>query len=296
MVDLDRLERLNRLRKSGALSDGEFQIQKSQLLADYAPQSRQDRLKWPWWALPFVVGAVVLGVLLIPNWRGAQPATGNSVASNETFDARAVKETTKVPPAASERPPAAPLAFATSGDVIGINPAFLEKRLGVPRRKNDAEAEFVIGGCSISYSLQGNEVTGFSVDVGPRCHPTIQGRLVTPQTTLGQLRAKEDWGSYVASCLTGCGNAADPTIDLFYPGSRATQFVGVSYVTDYNQVSSALEAWEKAVRRQQGLGEFDVPNDYDPFMCVTDPPAAVAPLIRSSRVRTVRVGRELLTC
>lgn len=66
--------------------------------------------------------------------------------------------------------------------------------------------------------------------------------------------ARSLWGTYIASCLSGCGNAADPTVDLSYPGSRSNQFLGIHYSAGYDQVSSALERWDKAVRAERGLG------------------------------------------
>ena len=97
----------------------------------------------------------------------------------------------------------------------------------------------------------------------------------------------------MASCLTGCGNAADPTIDLTFRGSRATAFISVAYSGGYEQVSTALDLWAKAVRRQQGLGEFDLPENYDAFSCVSKPPREVTSLLGRVKVTSISVSREL---
>lgn len=192
-----------------------------------------------------------------------------------------------------EKAAPAPLAFATSTEVLGLNPGYLEKRLGVPKEKKASYIVFEVGGCTISYGIDKGSVTRFDVDVSQNCQPTIQGVKVTPQTTYGQVFGREAWGKYLASCLYGCGNAADPIVYLTYPGSRATGFVSVNYATDYDQVSSALDLWEKAVRRQRGLGEFETPDDYEAFSCVSEPPAEVITLLRKARVRSVSLDQEV---
>jgi len=292
MADLDRLEQLNRLREAGALTGDEFEREKVRLLAAKGLKPLQ---KWyPLVAALLVAGAAALAFFLLPllqrNKEAAMTTSsveagsvaqrpGSSAASNEQFS--------------DDKTSRNLLAFATSEEVIGLNPAYLEKKFGIPREKGITDLTFDVGGCRISYGFEKNEVTSFQTDVGLHCQPSLRGLTITPQTTYAQLKERGAWGDYVASCLTDCGNAADPTIDLTYPGSRATAFIGVTYSGGYRQVSTALDLWEKAVRRQQGLKEFDLPENYDAFSCVSKPPREVASLLGRVKVTSIRVSREV---
>lgn len=296
-MDLDRLERLNRLRDSGALSNEEFQLEKAKVLRGVTSEKGHIQRRWLWWAVPIiVVGLIALVGVFVVDRRGDK-ADGKALAERSQAEGRIVSNSVEANVPTADAPTIAPpLAFATSTEVIGINPAFLQQRLGVPRETGDWGATYEVGGCTISYRFAKRAVTGFSVDLGPRCRPVIQGRQVSSTTTFAQLKKREPWGSYIASCLTSCGNAADPTIDLAYPGSRATQLVSVSYSTDYDQASKALDLWEQAVRREKGMDEFAMPDDFDAFMCVSNAPDEVESTLRNAKVRSVRVsgGSEAL--
>jgi|LauGreSuBDMM15SN_2_FD.fasta_scaffold14421_2 uncharacterized protein YgiM (DUF1202 family) len=189
-------------------------------------------------------------------------------------------------------PPVNNLSFATSDAVIGVNPAYLEQKLGVPREKSKGSSVFEVGGCTINYRYDDNGVTGFYLDITRSCQPTIRGRKVSPNTTFGSLLAMEKWGKYLASCLYSCGNAADPVIDLSYPGSRSTGFISISYSTDYDQSSVAMGVWEQSLRRSLGLGEFDTPEDTEAFSCVQNPPANVRKLLPRMTVKSVWVTND----
>jgi hypothetical protein len=187
---------------------------------------------------------------------------------------------------------AATLQFAVSPEAIGANPGYLEQRLGVPKVKTKYQLVFEVSGCRVDYGVEGNAVSSIDADVTASCQPTVQGMKITPSTTYGQIHRKEPSGTYIASCLSGCGNAADPTVDLSYPGSRSNQFLGIHYSAGYDQVSSALERWDKAVRAERGLGEFDTPDDYEAFSCVAGPPDDVSAQLEKVRVRHIQILDE----
>jgi len=288
MTDLRRLSELNTLREAGALTSGEFEQEKAKLLSS----KKFTRMASLAVALTLILGAVALWLLL--PLHSADPSNPTATAGPAATQAADGVWPSSV--AQSAQPGEDVLKFATSNEVIGINPAYLETKLGTPREKSNWRIVFDVSGCRISYDLENKEVTSFETDIDQRCHPTIGGVRITPQTTYGQLLHRDSVGGYVASCLTDCGNAADPTIDLSYPGSRATTFISIDYSADFDQVASALERWEQAVRQIQGLGPTDTAADFDTFMCVTDPPSDVLTLLANVKVTSVRVSRRTQAC
>ena len=297
---LSQLERLNRLREAGALSDSEFEDQKQAILAC---SSRSGSLR-PSLLIGAGVVAVIGAIILVLFWTRGGGGSGDRSAVASPVDPSQGGLAVLDAPTQSPTPEATPtasagdqLSIATSDQVIGTNPAYLEQRLGVPREKGAGYLVFELGGCTISYSASGNRITGFTVDVGPSCSPTIRGNRIGPRTTFGEILSRDNWGQFTADCLYGCGNAADPVIDLSYRGSRATNFISIRYSTSYDQASDALSLWEQGVRRELGMSEFESPLDYEPFNCVSNPPADARRLMPRMRVRSISVtGDEVGPC
>lgn len=295
--ELDQLERLNRLRQSGALTQQEFEQQKALILS--AAQPRAFRRLWPIVALVIllVVAAVTAGFAVLG--RSASKSASPSpvpVASAVSQNPEPPTETSKQPPrptpALADASSGALLRFATSFEVIGLNPAYLDRRLGVPRESWNDHRVFDVGGCRITYWARSNSVEGFHLEVGPSCQPIIEGKRIGPQTSFGSILRSKPGGEYFASCLYMCGNAADPTVDLVYGASRATGFISVSYLAEYSEVADAMDLWEKSIRRQQGLGENDWPVDSSLFSCVRRPPETVSRVLGRARVNMIFVSLE----
>jgi hypothetical protein len=320
MNNIENLERLNRLRESGALTEEEFYQEKLKLISGKSHDAQKQTFK-----IALLLGTIVVGVAALAAFLWQNQGKGDEILKPETaaigpskgtpsLETPAKKEDEILKPetAAIDLPKVIPslrapatndvstlkkaetalLTFATSTEVLGLNLGYLERRLGVPKEKRAGNIVFEVGGCTISYDIVESSVSSLDVNVSQNCQPTIQGMKVTPQSTYGQVFNRQGGGAYLASCLTDCGNAADPTIDLTYASSRATEFISVNYATDYNQVSRALDLWENAVRRQRGLGEFDTPDDYEAFSGVSDPPLEVIPLLRKLRVKSVRLAKD----
>ncbi|WP_324698548.1 hypothetical protein [Novosphingobium sp. RL4] len=295
MSNIEQLERLQSLREGGALTDAEFEIEKQKLISG---ENQGGSGRWRLFVAAAGVGAVVIGGAIVAMGHGspsaisssAPTASSSAVAgdSGETGLAEAVKAGE-----AGGDSAAVALQFAVSPEAIGTNPAYLEQRLGVPKVKTKHQLIFEVSGCRVDYGVEGNAVSSIDADVTASCQPTVQGVKITPSTTYGQIHRKQPSGTYIASCLSGCGNAADPTVDLSYPGSRSNQFLGIHYSAGYDQVSSALERWDKAVRAERGLGEFDTPDDYEAFSCVAGPPDDVSAQLEKVRVRHIQLREEV---
>ncbi|MBP6421562.1 MAG: SHOCT domain-containing protein [Propionivibrio sp.] len=289
MTDLDRLERLNKLREAGALSSEEFEQEKQKLLGLQTPSQGKKTQWWPW-AAGVAVLLVVVGTTVFSSGKiepNAPVITPRELSVRPTPLASDIPQTVA---ATAEETENATLAFATSEQIIGLNPAYLEKKLGVPKEKSDFSLVYEIGGCTIDYWTKDNKVTSFHFDVTRSCQVTMRGMKIGPATTFGQILAQHKEGRFYASCLTSCGNAADPVIDLKYSAARVTNFVGIRYSTSYDQASAALEMWDKQLRKDQGIGEYDTPEDLDSYMCAPNPPEDARRLIPRMKVRTVWVN------
>lgn len=291
--ELDQLERLNRLREAGALTQEEFEQRKALILNPARPSASRS-------ALPVVAVAVLfLAAIASIAFFGFNGPDKQATTAEPVTPAAPVNPSPEPIPAVPRPTQSATaialsgedlLRFATSNEVIGLNPAYLDRRLGVPRESGNGHRVFDVGGCRITYSARSNSVDGFFLDVSPSCQPTIDGRKIGARTTFDSILRSKPGGEYFASCLYMCGNAADPTIDLVYGASRATGFISVSYLAEYGQVADAMTLWEQAIRRQRGLGQHDWPEDSSVFNCVRRPPDNVSRALGRARVTMVFVN------
>lgn len=185
------------------------------------------------------------------------------------------------------------LDWATSNEIIGLNPDWVEQRLGVPKIKADNRLVFEINGCEVTYLVEVSSIRTMFVDVNETCHPNIQGSRITHETTFGSLDQPNNGNSdYIAWCLTSCGNAADPTIKLYYPRYKANGDISISYYTNWAQSDDAIEMWERSVRRHEGLSNFEYPPDYRIFRCVSNPPSEIGRLLSEMTVTEVWISRD----
>lgn len=286
-TDLDRLERLSRLRESGALTDEEFEAKKREILSA-GQEAKTSLSRWVLWAL----GAVGLASLaaVIGLWAGSsatQTVTGADAAALTAKPAASMEP--EPTPTLTPPSPAELLTFATSENVIGMTPAFLEQKLGTPKEKRPTSVVYELAGCTITYWSDDDEVTTFFFDVTRSCRVNVRGTRIGPDTTFGEIARQAGGGILTASCLANCGNAADPNIDLRFPATRVYNNIGVSFSSDYDQTSDVLDLWEQAVRKQRGLDEFGPTDDSDTFNCAIDPPQNVKRLAKRLKVGTVWV-------
>src|SRR5688500_9730992 len=93
MDDVERLERLNRLREAGALTDEEFQQQKAQVLAGTAKHGRTAKpLGWILAGGAVLVLMVVAILALARRDESHSPATVNAVAEGRASGNEAIAD------------------------------------------------------------------------------------------------------------------------------------------------------------------------------------------------------------
>lgn len=288
----ERLERLHRLRESGALSDREFEVEKARLLAGGGDGAAAAQM--------IVVVLALLGVAAILYFALRQPAetTAAAPSSNELVadgNMAATDATMTLTNAAAPAPQAPPSNYrwATSAAIIGANPDFVERRLGPPREKSGGRMLYSVDGCTITYYLAGTEVTSFAAQVSRKCNPSLDGigRTVTSTTRLGDL-ARNGPIIHSATCVYMCGNAREPFVFTRVEGSHASSGIGIHF--EAIEDGDILLPWSDHIYAVNGLRKGEYVDNPDIFRCPANPPPRVARNIERLRVDTVRVGRGLL--
>lgn len=179
------------------------------------------------------------------------------------------------------------LRFAVSKETLGLNPAFLEQRLGVPKIKNAYQMEFELEGCSLNYGLDGTRVISISAVIDSDCRIAIDERTISSDTTFGDIYV--EWARYIADCFADCGNAYDPSVSLRLNGSRSNGFISISYGADYYDTSNAQDVWANELRQRLGLGPFENPTDYEAMHCVQNPSPRVKSILAEVKVTRVYI-------
>lgn len=296
MTDFNKLEQLNRLRESGALTEQEFADEKAKLLNHAGPVDVRNRR----WLL--LAGALVLSLSLaalvvsafIPK-PTADPETklavGTATTSGQIAASGSAENLRPLNPigAASE----ASLSWAMGPAVIGLNPVFVESKLGPAKEKGASYWVFEVKGCTVSYDVEGDAIVAAGMPVSARCTPQVDGRTITSSTTFAEVRGPTS--TVRASCISGCGNAYDPTIDLHQDGYHANGFIEILYSSNYGDPQSvATERWRRSIRVAHGLSADGYGNEGSGwFECVSRPPTDVLAALGPETIGYVRIGRGL---
>ncbi|MGX1803456.1 hypothetical protein ACWIDJ_14135, partial [Brevundimonas naejangsanensis] len=117
-------------------------------------------------------------------------------------------------PAETPAPAAAPAASGAPmiAQMMGVQVAYLESKLGPARTVQDKERTYEIGGCTVRVSADGGEVVGYAVPMTPVCSTQALAALKDydlPQKidlTMGEFAAARGNVDFKADCLTLCGN------------------------------------------------------------------------------------------
>lgn len=128
-------------------------------------------------------------------------------------------------------------SWATSRDVLGVNPAFAEKKLGPAKRKEkwgatQANWTFEIGGCEVKYLIEDEEVGAFTVALAQSCTPSFKGfsgleGRVARGATFGELSKGLPGGDWRADCLGNCGEGDKSSLFYVQQGGRSSGFIAI---------------------------------------------------------------------
>lgn len=156
-------------------------------------------------------------------------------------------------------------AYATSTATIGLNPPFLETKLGPAKSKDRTSWTFQVSRCEVTYYIGLNGVTGYSFDLKPGCgsavsgYQDLRGTMLSSETSFATLqRLNLLRAHFAADCLEGCGNAADPVVSLKAEGSRVSGALDIEFGATLAGTAAlkASETWSNAYKQRYGLGRL----------------------------------------
>lgn len=166
-------------------------------------------------------------------------------------------------PAAAASAPVATPASAAGGallidQMMGVQIAYLESKLGPARTVQDRERTYEIGGCTVRISAESGEVVGYAVPMTQACSTQALATLKTydlPQKitlTMGEFAAARGNADFKADCLTMCGNAADPWVYLESAGPRVSPGIRASAVMVSDATIDASFRIRDAIKAARG--------------------------------------------
>ena len=139
-------------------------------------------------------------------------------------------------------------------DMLGVQVAFLESKVGPARTVDGDQRNYQLGTCEVRVWAQQGAVTGYAVALQPDCSTQALPALKAyglPQKldlTFGEFADARQNAEFKSECLASCGNAFDPWVYLESSGPRVSPGIraGSPQVTD--AVIDAADRIETQIR------------------------------------------------
>lgn len=193
---------------------------------------------------------------------------------------------------------AASVAEVFTGDMLGTNQRYFESIAGIPRESFGDEHKFKVQGCDITATVEGGKVSKLRMELTPKCQADLTQFVGTyapapgkPLTVGAFIESSGGGLSYSASCLSMCGNAADPSVYAHWEGPHAVDFkeVLLEVVLVSDAALNAADQWESQMRKAEG-------EDYvmeTRFNCDQKYDAAAQKAFEKVQVNAVTIGTGL---
>jgi hypothetical protein len=228
------------------------------------------------------------------NIADVSPASTSMASTAEPAIAPPTQNIANETPLEPEATPSSQLAQLLSPDLLGTTVAHFEQQIGPAYRILDTDRIYLLDECRIRIGSENDTIRNVGIDnYGGSCvfavAPFFGSWLsdLRPTFAFGDVVS----GTYSASCLRGCGNAADPEAYVFYSGSRADNFVELfaSASSTEDDVSQATTIWSDALE-----GRFN--EDYvlsGTYKCQENLNEVAEAAFSKVRPTSVRVGYDL---
>jgi len=199
------------------------------------------------------------------------------------------------------------LAEVFHPEMITADLAYFERVTG-PARKTYATTKtatktYKIDGCEVTATVSKGSIRSLRLSLTPTCAfdlnsflPNYSGAFPSPNAlTFGQFDSVSGGEArFMADCLTGCGNAADPVVFQHWMGGRADQFLEV--MLEVPQVDrpalSAANRWQEAMQKVEGESWVQKTK----FNCERTKHDAIAhKLFENVKIAAITVGYDIQT-
>ena len=261
----------------------------------------------------FIIGAVcvfiLLGFALAFHYISSQkdPSLTQAKAASEASGPEIITlgEGVSAPLEASAPQDSGRLAQLFNLKIIGSNKKTVEAITGKPVQANEfGMSEYELDGCNVSAVYDGNKLKNIGLLLSPTCRVSlasfgIPNTEAGPNLTFGQIEEALGAGSirkFQASCLIGCGNAADPTVSALYAiDSNPDEFQPLEIQLETVQVGdaalNAAEKWSKTMVDKQGEdwvlnGEYNCEDRYN---------YVAQQLFNNVEVHAITIGYDIAT-
>jgi len=155
------------------------------------------------------------------------------------------------------------LALVFDPEMIDANVAYFEQVTGPARKTYGNTRSYKVDGCDVEATIARGSIRSLRMVLSPRCTfdlnkflPNFSGRFPAAHAiTFGTFDTiTRGTGRFYSDCITGCGNAADPTVMEHWSGSRADLFfeIMLEVVLANGPAIDASRAWYSAMEKIEG--------------------------------------------
>jgi uncharacterized protein YecT (DUF1311 family) len=158
------------------------------------------------------------------------------------------------------------LAEVFDPEMVGANIAYLEQIVGVARNIYGDVRVYKVDGCEVIAQISRGTVDSLKLYPSAACTFDLNAfqvggnRLPSLESlTFGAFTKLVGSGQMYASCLSMCGNAAEPTVSMHWQGSRAEGLLEVLIETQLvtDETIDASKQWQAAMERKKGTQWVD---------------------------------------
>jgi Short C-terminal domain len=287
MEKLGELERLARLRESGALTEEEFAREKSRLLTP-PPQRRALMFSG---AILSVVLIAALGALALLKSKPAQPTNGPTTPAAPTASTLQTSTAAPLPEAPVQ---VSKLQQLFRRDMLGAQLQYLEASTGPARNVEGNDRTYLVDGCEVAVHAEGRSIKSIGLrHISPKCNVSLRAfglDAMTDKITFGMVEAVGISGEtqYSADCVSYCGNAFDPFVYAHVSTPHVNDFIefrpGANI--EVEPMLSATLKWSDVMKSTKG-------EDYvaqTQFNCDRTFNAMASRLFHNIKIDSIEVG------
>jgi hypothetical protein len=167
-------------------------------------------------------------------------------------------------PSISEAAKREKLAKVLSPKMLSVDLAYFEKIAGVAKNTYENIKVYDIDDCEVTATIENGSVAALRVDLTPKCTFDLNKFLdISPEKfpapykmTFGEFDTlTNSMSEFMADCLGGCGNAADPVVYEYKSGTHAEGWIDIllEATTTSKDAALAFRTWTDALEKGEGI-------------------------------------------